>query len=32
MNLDDHLNNDQYTKKERKQPFQNDLMILFCDL
>lgn len=29
MNLDDHLNNDQYTKKKRKQPFQNDLMILF---
>lgn len=29
MNLDDHLNNDQYTKKKRKQPLRNDLMILF---
>lgn len=32
MNLDDHINNDQYTEKERKQPLRNDLMILFCDL
>lgn len=29
FNLDDHINNDQYTEKKRKQPFQNDLMILF---
>lgn len=32
MNLDDHINNDQYTEKKRKQPLRNDLMILFCDL